>query len=113
MAEIVINTNGLTLPISAPSGEKAWDIAAVYKIMQQAKHNSWIVLGGDVITSDGKYAYANWYYDVEPCICLEANVNASIAKCLEYVNKYLEHYGSNYYFVLVLTNTYLDAGCYN
>lgn len=100
--KIVIKRSGLDDPIVAPSGEQAWSVSAIVGIMQQAIDNRWVVLGGDVISHEGQYTYDSWYYNRDYNICANDNVEASVRKCLDYINRYITLNGDSFYFVLVL-----------
>ena len=106
--KININPNELPTPITSPSGEFAWDISGIYKITDYAKKNCWIILGGDVLTKDGKYTYDSWYYKVNTGLSVKQNVDLSIQNCLEYIHQYSERNGNMFYYVPVLTDSYID-----
>ena len=71
--------------------------------MHQAMDNGWLVLGGDVITNEGQYTYDNWYYNHNPNLCANDNIELSVRKCLDYVNLYISRNGDMFYYVLVLS----------
>lgn len=101
---VKINYNELPKPIVAPGGECAWDITGIIGITKQAKDNNWIILGGDVITAEGKYNWDSWYYQIDKGLSVRQNVELSIQKCLSYVNQYIARNGCMFYFVPVLTH---------
>ena len=98
----------LLLPflIQTHDGQFAWKPEDLPAVMKSVADNSWIVLGGDVLTVCEKYTYDNWFYEPDPTISLAQNVDQSISLCLDYVEEYTQRKGVNFLFTLVLSDTF-------
>ncbi len=87
--------------LTTTSGETAWAISDIFKILDYCKENTYIVLGGDILNENLDYTYDNWYYDTNANIDLKDNSNKSILKANEYISNYIKKNGVNYYVVIV------------
>ena len=100
-----MNCSELPNSILLPNGRLGWNYHSLPLVMEYAKSNRWIILGGDVLTNQGKYTYDNWYYNPNPLLDYEQNMHNSILTCFEYISKYTERNGSDFVFELVITDT--------
>lgn len=91
-------------------GIYAWTINELSDVMQLATTHQWIVLGGDVLFSNGDYTYDNWYYEPCPNEPLKINVYRSIEKCKNYIEAYVTKNGGEFLFALVLSSSFV-SGC--
>lgn len=91
------------------SGELAWSLKSIPKVLELVSENNWIIVGGDIIADEGSYTYDNWYFQPEPACSLAANVSSSLNKCSQYISNYVSKNGSNYLFVLVISNSYIGG----
>ena len=78
-----------------PSGETAWSLDQLDKIMTLARTHQRIILGGDVLTLSGSYTCNNWYFTREANTSHEINVEKSIQMCQAYVASYVQRNGSD------------------
>ena len=85
--------------------EIAWKIDDIYEIIEAAIGFNRIILGGDILDSNMSHTGDSWYYI--PCrnSNITDNIAASIEHAKEYISKYIFRNGSNYYVVVVLSNT--------
>ena len=93
--------------IETDEGEIAFPISVVPRIMKAALENQWVILGGDVLTTQLEYANANWYYEPDGARPLVDNVNRSIQKSQQYISKFLERNGNNFVIVFTISNSYI------
>ena len=82
-------------------GEMAWKPENVPDITEIARKYNRIILGGDILTTSGKYTYDSWYYIQDCNISKKANVNQSIDKCLRYINNYIKRNGNQVVVIIV------------
>ena len=103
----MIDYSKLPNSMETSSGQLAWKPSDLPLIMDYALKNSWIVLGGDVLTYQGKLTYDSWYYNPKPSCSIAQNIEESIETCLGYVSHYSNQNGENFLFSLVLSDTFL------
>ena len=109
MASGYVNYSKLPNTILLSDGQPAWKLNDLPSVMSCIAENGWIVLGGDVLTCNGKYTHDNWYYDPDTSLNIADNVRNSISKCLDYTTEYVNRNGSDFLFVLVLSNKFLQG----
>ena len=109
--KMIIDKSKLNPPVRSQCNEDAWDEYSVREILEQVLRNKWIVLGGDVVNSNGRYTptYDSWYYLVDESIPLEENCLLSVQKCIQYMENFIERNGQEYYFVLTISDKYVGA----
>ena len=90
--------------------ETAFPISETPKILDIASKNQWIILGGDVLTMQGEYALANWYYEPKAECPLSENANQSIEKSRAFISDYVKRNGSDWLVVFVISNSYVAGG---
>ncbi len=84
------------------SGELAWRVSDVPCLLEHAARENLVILGGDVVTLQGVYAYDNWYYEVSNLQSVKTAVHGSIATARKYVHDYVQKNGNEFLFVLVM-----------
>ncbi len=82
--------------------EEAWKIEDVLILLEYYRHNNRIVLGGDILNERFEHTYDNWYYNIDTAQDSLSNLNNSIVKANEYVTRYIEKNGNNYYVSVVI-----------
>lgn len=97
-------------PVKFSEYEDAYEIAVVPEILEVLLNNNCVVLGGDILTKDMKYNYDNWYYEPLEDVDYLTNVKRSYEKANDYIVKYIEKNGVNYFVVLVVTRLERDKG---
>lgn len=90
-------------------GGIAWPPESIPAILELAKKNNWIVLGGDVLTMEGTHTCDNWYFNPAPERPLMVNVKASIESCLQYVLQYVDRNGEEFLFSLTISDAYIGG----
>ena len=85
--------------------EKPIPIDTAYKVMDSLLHANTVLLGGDILDSNGNYTYGNWYYEYNPVVSEQENCKCSIEKARKYLLSYIEKNGVQYTVVLVLRDT--------
>lgn len=104
--QLKANIRSIPDGIETPWGETAWPETAIPAILEAALNNNWIILGGDVLTSKLVHTYDNWYFNPVAWDTLKNNVIASIEKCSQYISEYTKRIGSDFYYVLVISDAY-------
>ncbi len=61
-----------------------------------------ILLGGDILDADGKYARKNWHYEPHFLLSPAENSRRSIEKAKAYAADFMEKYGTDYSVQLVV-----------
>lgn len=64
-----------------------------------------ILLGGDILDSEGHYTYDNWYYEYNSMVDDLQNSRDSINKAKQYIEAYIGRNGTDYSVVLVVRKT--------
>lgn len=64
-----------------------------------------ILLGGDILDSEGHYTYDNWYYEYNPRVDDMQNSRDSINKAKEYLEAYIDRNGTEYTVAIVVRTT--------
>ena len=106
---MIINYRCLPNIKETSSGVYVWESKDIPQIMDIALKNRWIVLGGDVLTSDEKYTYDNWYYAPEVNTDILENVKQSIDHCMNYVHTYETVHEEKYLYSIVLSNSFTGS----
>lgn len=97
--------------VLAPWGETIWPTESLSHLLDVVLQNRWIILGGDVLTSECEHTYDNWYYNPDPKRSLEYNVKCSVEKCAMYTRQYITKNNGDYLFRVVISDSYV-AGNY-
>ena len=92
---------GSIAKVATSQGETAWNIEDTSNIIKIASEHNRIILGGDILNICGEYTYDNWYYNLDHSVSVEVNVERSGAKCLQYINNYMQKYGNQFLVVFV------------
>lgn len=98
--KIEIN-NKIIVSKGISSYEFAWAMLDAFDVLDYYYSKKWIVLGGDILTSDLRHNYDSWYYNINANKDESFNLNSSVYKAKEYIAKYIENNGVNYYIVFV------------
>ena len=98
--KIEIN-NKIIVSKGISSYEFAWEMLDAFDVLDYYYSKKWIVLGGDILTSDLRHNYDSWYYNINANKDESFNLNSSVYKAKEYIAKYIENNGVNYYIVFV------------
>ena len=94
-------------PVQTDMGEYAWGYSDYPAILTFIQKNEFILLGGDILTMDLKYTYDNWYYNPDLTKSHFENVWQSLAVAEEYLNRYHQLNGAEFYIVFVLRRSSL------
>jgi len=93
-----IDINGKTIvSVDFSDYETAWRAEDAFLVLEYLRERNEIVLGGDILNVNFKYAYANWYYENEPGNSLE-----SIEVATEYLRRFKKMNGNSFYVVFVV-----------
>ena len=87
----------------------AWASKDIPMVMDIAKENNWIILGGDVLTLQGSYTYDSWYYAPQNNVDITENVSRSVKQCVDYIQKYETLMGKQYLYSLAISNAFVGA----
>lgn len=97
-----------TCTIQTPWGEFAWRINDIYYAISMVRSTNGVILGGDVITTEMEYTGSNWFYqptwprDIEYTANLRNNVEQSIQRAQEYIDRYISLNNQDCLFVFVV-----------
>ena len=97
------------LPLTAihtPWTEYAWKYEDFPEILRYFQNRGWIVLGGDILTTELDYTYSSWYYNPDPTRSMEENVRQSAVVTADYLTHFRDRNGSNYLIVFVVTRRF-------
>lgn len=83
-------------------GEQAWSAKDIFLVLKYHKENQFIILGGDVLTPELIHNYASWFYNVNPKLSKEENVQQSYEVARRYLERYTGQFGYDDYVVLVV-----------
>lgn len=89
--------------------EKPIPIDTAYKVMDSLLHANTVLLGGDILDSNGNYTYGNWYYEYNSAIDAQQNSKQSVQKAKVYLHSFIERNGSHYYVMLVLRKAKINT----
>lgn len=87
--------------IHSTYGESAWKSTDISKIVEIARKHHRVILGGDIISTQGEYTYDNWYYNQDSLLSISDNVSQSAEKCLMYLETISNKYTDGYAVILV------------
>jgi hypothetical protein len=84
--------------------EYGWSYPEIIQVLKILSENEYVILGGDVITTKAdrlKHTYDSWYYNVDPTLKKDTNINASLNKAVEYIQWYQQKLGEGFLYVPV------------
>lgn len=89
--------------------EIAFPVQAIPQVLDLVLENQWIILGGDVLTSELKHTYDSWYYLPDANISLTANVKQSVEKCKRYISEYGKRNGEDFLYAFTISNSFVEG----
>lgn len=98
--KIILGENMKSVKIS--DYEEAWEIGVIPQVLDILMKKNCVILGGDILFSNLEYSYDNWYFEPFDDKDYISNVKMSYNKANDYIKKYIEMNGYNYYVVLVV-----------
>ncbi|AQM59813.1 Imm40 family immunity protein [Clostridium baratii] len=84
--------------------ELAWNKENSIKVIDFLNKNNYLILGGDVYkTIDGELnsTYDSWYFNKDKSKSSQELLHESRNRAIEYINKYHEMNGQDYYYSIV------------
>ena len=87
-----------------PTYEQAWNIADALKLLEYFKLRQDVISGGDILNNKLEYTYDNWFFNPDEEKSKEYNSIQSINIAYEYLKRYIQRNGENYYVVIVIHN---------
>ncbi|MBT9830305.1 Imm40 family immunity protein [Clostridium baratii] len=84
--------------------ELAWNKENSIKVIDFLNKNDYLILGGDVyklIDENLNSTYDSWYFNKDKFSSNREMINASMKTAKEYINKYSEMNGQEYYYSIV------------
>lgn len=85
-----------------PNKELAWALKDSEAVLEYMYSNKQLVLGGDILNSEFEYTYDNWFYNKDKSKSNEENSKQSVKFAIQYIVKYMEENGNNYYVIFVV-----------
>ncbi len=81
--------------------ETAWRIEDAFLVLLYLKKENKVVLGGDILTKDLIRNYDSWYYNFDDNHSEKCNVEFGYEKAIEYISKYVQLNGKDFYVIIV------------
>lgn len=82
----------------------AWNLENSIKVIDFLNENNYLILGGDVyklIDGELNSTYDSWYFDKDKSKSSQELLHESRNRAIEYINKYHEINGQDYYYSIV------------
>ena len=99
---MIITYDGVCITSHDVSGyETAWEICDAVKVLSFYHQQGRVILGGDIFTSQYKYTYDNWFFNMEDTSDTQRNVDFSYIVAREYIEKYIARNGTKYSVIIV------------
>ena len=92
----------LAKSISFHKTQTIWPIKFSELIIEEILSNNLVILGGDVIDAHLKYTYDSWYWNYDEDKSYQENCEVSATIAQEYINKYVERNGNQFYIEFVI-----------
>lgn len=99
--QFMLDSNYKIKPVFISENELAWKLSDAFFVLRYMVEHQHIILGGDILNSELKHNYDSWYYNVDTSKDSQENSKLSYDKAVDYLQKYFERNGQNFYVVLV------------
>lgn len=83
------------------NNETAWKIEDTPFVLDYFRKENKIILGGDILTKDLIHNYDSWYYNYDHGHSEKCNVEFAYEKAIEYISKYVQLNGKDFYVIIV------------
>ena len=97
------------LPLTAihtPWTEYAWNYGDFPELLRYFQENAYIVLGGDILTTELTRTRDNWYYNPDSSKTRTENIRLSCEAAEKYLSMYRDRRGTDYLIVFVVTRRF-------